>query len=193
LGAARERFKTNEIHPTMSRAFVYLIQAEGGLCKIGVSKDPWKRLGMLQTGNGAKLLLRFSITVPDACALEADLHNLYKEWRREGEWFDLGEGDIEVIRQLCRMESNKSLNEQHCQSCWPDFLKPQMLECCGNADAPPWILQCPFCGNANQHVERWHEDGLEVNGECGHCWFIRFRTHKGETLISIDHGDEESA
>ena len=70
--------------------YVYLIQKGYGSIKIGVSKDPESRLKMLQTGNPTELHLiaKFPCeSEKQARALEADLHNEFREYRMKGEWF----------------------------------------------------------------------------------------------------------
>src|SRR5207249_616896 len=53
--------------------------------KIGYSRKPLKRLGMLQTGNPHKLILLGSVAgTPDD---EASFHSRFAQHRLEGEWF----------------------------------------------------------------------------------------------------------
>lgn len=71
--------------------FVYLIQSrETGLYKIGVGKNPKKRLSQLQTGNGGELRLIDQYQSNDyAFKIERTLHRHNIHDRKEGEWFDL--------------------------------------------------------------------------------------------------------
>jgi hypothetical protein len=69
-----------------SLTYTYFIQAaNGGLVKIGKAKNPKQRLRELQTGNGEPLQL-LGVT---SDFTEAQLHALFQEHRRQGEWFDL--------------------------------------------------------------------------------------------------------
>jgi hypothetical protein len=66
--------------------FVYAVQAQASRCiKIGIAKDPVKRLAALQTGNHESLeLLGFG---PGDAATEARLHAELAHYREIGEWF----------------------------------------------------------------------------------------------------------
>lgn len=71
--------------------FVYFI-SDGQFVKIGISNDVMKRLGDLQVGNPKPLTVLFSVPVrnkKDALELEYRLHNVYREFARCGEWFDI--------------------------------------------------------------------------------------------------------
>lgn len=70
---------------------VYLLD-DGKGCKIGISKDPAKRVGQLQTGNSSPISL-FGYTVTksktDALALEHETHEKYRAQHLSGEWYDI--------------------------------------------------------------------------------------------------------
>lgn len=73
------------------KCFVYFI-SDGEFIKIGKAADPQKRLGELQTANARKLELLYVVPCKgDAAArdVEAYLHRVYREYAREGEWFDI--------------------------------------------------------------------------------------------------------
>ena len=73
--------------------YVYLIQKGYGSIKIGVSKDPEKRLRDLQIGNHAELFIiaKFPFnSYSEAYALESELHYKFKSFRLRGEWFKKG-------------------------------------------------------------------------------------------------------
>lgn len=66
--------------------YVYFFQAEhGGPIKVGQSVDPSKRIGELQTGNPYKLVAR-RVVKGDPFD-EFRLHDLFRAYRLEGEWF----------------------------------------------------------------------------------------------------------
>lgn len=65
---------------------IYFVQnMDTGRVKIGLSDDPVRRLGALQTANGSELrLLR---TMPGDEQVEAELHARFQHLRQRGEWF----------------------------------------------------------------------------------------------------------
>lgn len=67
---------------------VYLIQSkDSGLYKIGISKNPNRRLNELQTGNGEQLRIVHSFESEYPTTLETALHNIYSHISKRGEWF----------------------------------------------------------------------------------------------------------
>lgn len=75
---------------------VYFIQAEnGGPIKIGVAKDPAKRLTELQATSPYTLLILG--TVGGGFRREKELHAQFADWRLHGEWFS---DDCEDLRAL---------------------------------------------------------------------------------------------
>jgi hypothetical protein len=78
--------------------FVYLIQNEHNhLIKIGVSKNPYRRIRQLQTGNDSILRLLGIIKVEDAFSVERLLHTRYAKDRVSGEWFSVSESEIRIL------------------------------------------------------------------------------------------------
>lgn len=80
-----------------AKQHTYLIAADGThLVKIGLAKDPTRRLRELQTGQPMGLHLLWSI----AEDYEHDLHVHFAAYRVRGEWFDLTPlGDpIDVVK-----------------------------------------------------------------------------------------------
>ena len=76
------------------RRFVYLIQSvDNGLYKIGISKNPKRRLAELQTGNGEKLKIIHLFETDHPITLETALHNRYLHISKRGEWFRF---DLEI-------------------------------------------------------------------------------------------------
>jgi hypothetical protein len=72
---------------------IYFIQCEKTKAvKIGISSDPLKRLGQLQTGSPGKLAILG--TIPGNEATEANLHRQFSDRRGHGEWFDLSEEEV---------------------------------------------------------------------------------------------------
>lgn len=69
---------------------IYLIHNETtGRFKIGFSKDPVKRLKTLQTGNDNVIVLYYERICEHYSKVEASLKKDYKEYRTQGEWFDI--------------------------------------------------------------------------------------------------------
>jgi len=69
---------------------VYLIQSlENGFYKIGVSKNPKKRIKQLQTGNPVTLKLITVFKTEYPYQIESFLHKRFSHCHREGEWFEL--------------------------------------------------------------------------------------------------------
>ena len=63
---------------------IYFIKAQSNV-KIGYAADPLKRLKELQTGNPYKLKL--VATMPGCFKTESAIHEVYKKYKRTGEWF----------------------------------------------------------------------------------------------------------
>lgn len=92
---------------------IYLIQSiENSYYKIGVSKNPKKRIKELQTGNSSKLKLVESYPSQYAHKIEKTLQRRYNHLRKEGEWFDFSLLDGVSFKEECQ-----KLNERY------DFLK----------------------------------------------------------------------
>ncbi len=73
-------------------AFVYFISDESDHIKIGVAKDPLKRLGNMQVGNAQRLKLLYLIGAKDldaATRIENMLHNMYSRYKIRGEWYSI--------------------------------------------------------------------------------------------------------
>lgn len=65
---------------------VYFIQqGDGGLIKIGTSTDVKQRLSVLQTSSGEPLHLL--ATMPGGKTKESEIHGIFADYRRLGEWF----------------------------------------------------------------------------------------------------------
>lgn len=89
---------------------IYLIQnLETSKYKIGVSKNPKKRLKQLQTGSGEeiKLIHEFKSNFPRK--VETALHNRYGHLKAHGEWFSLTlSEEVVFIEECTRIEKNIS-------------------------------------------------------------------------------------
>lgn len=79
--------------------WVYLL-AGNDYYKIGQTNDIKRRIGQISPKLPFEVEVLCVIPTNNAHKLEADLHNLYKEKRTNGEWFELNEADVEYIRRL---------------------------------------------------------------------------------------------
>lgn len=81
--------------------FVYLIHDTQTNCyKIGLSKNPSKRLSSLQTATPNKLVLLHEIETSRMSSLEKELHYKFQANHLNGEWYALSDNDIRYIRSL---------------------------------------------------------------------------------------------
>jgi hypothetical protein len=81
---------------------VYLINQHGtNNFKIGLSKDPEKRLKELQTANGDSLDLIHTFNTRYAFKLESALHRVYASKKTIGEWFQLELKDVNSFLEEC--------------------------------------------------------------------------------------------
>ena len=88
---------------------LYIIRSgETQLFKIGISKDPDKRLKQLQTGNPNLLKIYFTFQINNkyqnikAVNIETTLHNFLKEYVRKhilNEWFNLTDNEVVKIAE----------------------------------------------------------------------------------------------
>ena len=93
---------------------VYLIRSkETGDYKIGISKNPKKRLKQLQTGNSSELELLEIFETEYAHKVEKALHNLFSHAKKEGEWFELSLNERFDFRYRCNtLEENFEIIEK---------------------------------------------------------------------------------
>lgn len=97
----------------MSTSYIYIIGGDAPPFKVGISKDPERRLRALQTGHPHKLKIH---TVKPTSAdktklLESVIHHHLRLHRTHGEWFDLSLEDVrlEVEFALMRYEDDPLL------------------------------------------------------------------------------------
>jgi hypothetical protein len=77
--------------------FVYLAYAETGQHKIGISKNPQERIKVFDTIMPINVQLVHAFAADDAKEAENILHTKFESKRRDGEWFNLDESDINLI------------------------------------------------------------------------------------------------
>ena len=84
-----------------SNGYVYLIQCENTtFYKIGISKiDYYLRLASMQSGCPLELKFVDAIHSDDYKNLEQDLHRKLRDRRIRGEWFDLDEVSLRMVKK----------------------------------------------------------------------------------------------
>lgn len=81
--------------------YLYVI-TDGEDFKIGVAKDPEKRIRQLQTGNKKKLEFALLEQKNNAHKVEHYLHGQFGKYRIKGEWFSgITLRDIKIQLLLC--------------------------------------------------------------------------------------------
>ena len=88
--------------------YIYLIQSlETGYYKIGISKNPNKRIETLQTGNSSPLKLIITYQSEFSSQIEKTLHRKYLLFQKVGEWFDLELfNEVNFINDCKKIEQN---------------------------------------------------------------------------------------
>ena len=82
----------------MSVSYIYVIGSDNPPYKVGISRDPAKRLKSLQTGHPFPLQLHFT-KATDICKtklLETVIHRHIKFHRTHGEWFNINLTDLKL-------------------------------------------------------------------------------------------------
>lgn len=88
---------------------VYFIQAgDNGPIKIGIARNPRKRLRQLQTANPERL--RLLGTIDGDLEVERRIHSELEDWRLAGEWFRADEEVKVATRRL--IDSNDGRRER---------------------------------------------------------------------------------
>ena len=107
---------------------IYFVQSgDNGTIKIGVTKDIDARIKNLQTGNHRKLKLLACVEAgEDACFIESYLHNIFKDYRLEGEWFKSSPWMLSFIsdfkdRGLSYLREAEYITQM---GCWDVISKP---------------------------------------------------------------------
>lgn len=84
----------------LTPAYIYLIYCATGHYKIGLSKEPEKRLLQLNTAWPVELSLVHFFVADNAQEAEARLHAHYSAKRVKGEWFDLSQEQVAFIKSI---------------------------------------------------------------------------------------------
>lgn len=98
----------------MTTSYIYVIGAEGPPYKVGISKNPERRLKSLQTAFPYKLKLHVkkSTEIAKVKLLETIIHRNINNYRTNGEWFDIDLSNLllEIDFALIRYEDDPLLN-----------------------------------------------------------------------------------
>lgn len=88
--------------------YIYLIQSlESSRYKIGISKNPKKRIKELQTGSNEEIKLIHQYESEYARKIETTLHNRYAHLKTHGEWFSLTlSEEVVFIEECIKIEKN---------------------------------------------------------------------------------------
>lgn len=128
---------------------VYFIQAgDNGPIKIGSSRNPQERLGMLQVGNHAEL--KMIATVPGSVPLEREVQEDLKAFRRGREWFDPTPEVLDYIEKIQLVDY--------------EIIDGMPLAVLWREKEDGETNYCPFCGERHKHEEK---DGHYAVG----CWW----------------------
>lgn len=84
--------------------YVYCIKMNSPtpVYKIGFSRQPHKRFKQLASGTMGPWTMELTAVIKTKCMsrLEANLHQMFKEKRVNGEWFALSDEDVQYIKSL---------------------------------------------------------------------------------------------
>ena len=82
--------------------YVYLIEdRDNNRYKIGVTNDLEKRLRNLQTGNSNHISIKESFQTQQPFKLEKMLHNKFRQYQYNNEWYELPTDDVEKFLFHC--------------------------------------------------------------------------------------------
>ena len=85
---------------TPKPGYVYFLQGENGLIKIGYSQDYKERYKALKKMSPVDIKLLFVVKTDDMVGLERNLHNRFQEKRVKGEWFQLSMQEIQNAKAM---------------------------------------------------------------------------------------------
>jgi hypothetical protein len=91
--------------------FVYVIQDESGLVKIGRTRNVERRMKALSTAASSALTLVAFWVCDDAAEREATEHEFWSDCRVRGEWFRIPENILAVWREFSGMHLPRNDDE----------------------------------------------------------------------------------
>lgn len=96
------RYHPYRLHHIQGDGLIYFIRALSGdlkgLTKIGLTRDMKGRIATLRQELKIDMEVIHYIPTSDVVTLEQTLHNVFKAKRVTGEWFDLSDEDIELVK-----------------------------------------------------------------------------------------------
>lgn len=137
---------------------LYVLASAGGMCKIGMAKDPAERLRQLVTGHPHKLVLAQSFPVEPhmAAHLERAAHIRLAAHRMQGEWFSVSREDaIAAVEAVINGANPQPWVRQNVCGCC-DFYVSSLGQCRRN---PP--IYSEACGHA-------YPENVPTDGWCGY-------------------------
>ena len=94
-------FQSNYSNNLDDSGFVYLARSGAtNWYKIGLSKQPYKRMSQLQVGTPLEITLIERVFSMNAPKLEKALHDYYEAYWLRGEWFDLPMVDVVIFEKI---------------------------------------------------------------------------------------------
>ena len=79
--------------------YVYVLKAENGLYKIGKTHNLQSRLSNIRTASPLHLEIYRVFKCVNCGYAESDLHDFYSDFREKGEWFRLGNKQLEDLEK----------------------------------------------------------------------------------------------
>lgn len=175
--------------------FVYVIQDEHGLCKIGRARNVKTRLQTLSTASSSSLTLIAAWACENAAARESALHDEWRDYRVRGEWFRIPEEVVESWRTgadsvpeitLTPDEQRMMTQATHTpvgDGNWWYSTGTQLIDCsqCGREtqDSPAvmkYIEQYDMRGIQGRAFPQWPQLGWVVWRQCEHCSWMDFKS-----------------
>ena len=95
-----DEFSLDDPYTSTIDGYVYLIESENGLFKIGRSKDVWKRFSAITLAVPVPITLRHVVPTINYIRAEEWLHEQFASKRHHGEWFQLDQDDLEWFKDL---------------------------------------------------------------------------------------------
>ena len=86
--------------------YVYLLGGQG-YYKIGKARDVGKRLDQLVIQLPWKVSIEHTIPCEDYSKAERHLHEIFSDKRANGEWFNLDDSDLKIIKGIKRMQGDR--------------------------------------------------------------------------------------
>lgn len=86
------------------KGYVYLLKADNGLTKIGMTKELGQRMTHFTTKLPYGIEMIATIKTNDYRELESVLHDKFSKVRKNGEWFDLSDSDIEYVKSKYKVD-----------------------------------------------------------------------------------------